>query len=50
MYLAKEYTEEQINKMDCNDVNTLLNRYESVLSARVLHGLVPLINIQKLHF
>ena len=26
MYLGKEYTEEQINKMDCNDVNTLLNR------------------------
>ena len=30
MYLGKEYTEKQINKMDCNDVNTLLNRYESV--------------------
>ena len=30
MYLGKEYTEEQINKMDCNDVNTLLNRYKSV--------------------
>ena len=27
MYLGKEYTEEQINKMDCNDVNTLLNRF-----------------------
>ena len=26
MYLGKEYTEEQINEMDCNDVNTLLNR------------------------
>ena len=24
MYLGKEYTEEQINKMDCNDINTLL--------------------------
>ena len=34
-YLGKEYTEEQINKMDCNDVNTLLNRYESVLSAQM---------------
>ena len=34
MYLGKEYTEEQINKMDCKDVNTLLNRYESVLSAK----------------
>ena len=33
MYLGKEYTEEQINKMDCNDVNTLLNRYESILNA-----------------
>ena len=32
MYLGKEYTEEQINKMDCNDVNTLLNRYQSILS------------------
>ena len=35
MYLGKEYTEEQINKMDCHDVNTLLNRYESVLSAQM---------------
>ena len=30
MYLGKEYTEEQINKMDCNDITTLLNRYESI--------------------
>ena len=35
MYLGKEYTEEQINMMDCNDVNTLLNRYESILSAQM---------------
>ena len=35
MYLGKEYTEEQINEMDCTNVNTLLNRYESVLSAQV---------------
>ena len=35
MYLGKEYTEEQINKMDCNDVNTLLNRYEFVLSSQM---------------
>ena len=35
MYLSKEYTEEQINKMDCNNVNTLLNRYESILSAQM---------------
>ena len=29
-YLGKE---QQINEMNCNNVNTLLNRYESVLSA-----------------
>ena len=39
MYLAKEYTEEQISKMDCNDVNTLLNRYKSVLSAQMTKSL-----------
>ena len=39
MYLGKEYTEEQINKMDCKDVNTLLNRYESVLSAQITKSL-----------
>ena len=39
MYLGKEYTEEQINKIDCNDVNTLLNRYESVLSAQMTKSL-----------
>ena len=35
MYLGKEYTEEQINEMDCTNINTLLNRYESVLSAQM---------------
>ena len=35
MYLGKEYTEQQINQMDCTNVNTLLNRYESVLSAQM---------------
>ena len=35
MCLGKEYTEEQINEMDCTNVNTLLNRYESVLSAQM---------------
>ena len=35
MYLGKKYTEEQINKMDCNNVNTLLNRYKSILSAQM---------------
>ena len=39
MYLGKEYTEEQVNKMDCNNVNTLLNRYESVLSAQMTKSL-----------
>ena len=39
MYLGKEYTEEQINKMDCNDVNTLLNIYESILSAQMTKSL-----------
>ena len=39
MYLGKEYTEEQINEMDCNDVNTLLNRYESILSAQMTKSL-----------
>ena len=39
MYLRKEYTEEKINKMDCDDVNTLLNRYESVLSAQMTNSL-----------
>ena len=35
MYLRKGYTERQINEMDCTNVNTLLNRYESVLSAQM---------------
>ena len=39
MYLGKEYTKEQINKMDCNDVNTLLNRYEFILSAQMTKSL-----------
>ena len=38
-YLGKEYTEKQINEMDCNNVNTLLNRYESVLSAQMTKSL-----------
>ena len=39
MYSGKEYTEQQINEMDCNSVNTLLNRYESVLSAQMTKSL-----------
>ena len=35
MYLGKEYTEQQINEMDFTNVNTLLNRYKSILSAQV---------------
>ena len=38
-YLGKEYTEQQINEMDCNNVNTLLNRFESVLSAQMTKSL-----------
>ena len=39
MSLGKEYTELQINEMDCTNVNTLLNRYESVLSAQMTKSL-----------
>ena len=39
MYLGKEYTVEQINKMDCNNVNTRLNRHQSVLSAQMTKSL-----------
>ena len=39
MYLGKEYTETQINEMDYTNVNTLLNRYESVLSAQMTKSL-----------
>ena len=39
MYLGKEYTEQQINEMDYNSLNTLLNRYESVLSAQMTKSL-----------
>ena len=38
-YLGKEYTEQQINEMDCTNVNTLLNRYESFLSAQMTKSL-----------
>ena len=39
MYLGKEYTEQQINEMDYNSINTLLNRYESILSAQMTKSL-----------
>ena len=39
MYLGKEYTEQQINEMDFTNVNTLLNRYESILSAQMTKSL-----------
>ena len=38
-YLGKEYTEHQINELDCNSVNTMINRYESVLSAQMTKSL-----------
>ena len=39
MYLGKEYIEQQINEMDYSSVNTLINRYESVLSAQMTKSL-----------
>ena len=30
-YLGKEYTEQQINEMDCNNVNKLPNHWVKVL-------------------
>ena len=39
MYLGKEYTEQQINEMDYNSINTLLNRCESILSAQMTKSL-----------
>ena len=39
MYLGKEYTEQQINQMDCTNVNTFLNRYESILSVQMTKSL-----------
>ena len=39
MYLGEEYSEQQINEMDCNSVNTLINRYESILSAQMTKSL-----------
>ena len=38
-YLGKEYTEQQINEMDSTNVNSLLNRYESILSAQMTKSL-----------
>ena len=39
MYLGKEYTKVQINEMNRTNVNTLLNRYKSVLSAQMAKSL-----------
>ena len=38
-YLGKEYTEQQINEMDSNNINIFSNRYESVLSAQMTKSL-----------
>ena len=38
-YLGKEYTEQQINEMDSNNINILLHRHESVLSAQMTKSL-----------
>ena len=39
MYLGKEYTEQQINEMDCNSIDAFLNRYKSGLSAQMTKSL-----------
>ena len=39
MYLGKEYIKEQIDEMECTNINTLINRYESVLSAQMTKSL-----------
>ena len=39
MYLGKEYTEQLINEMDYNSINTLLNRYESILISQMTKSL-----------
>ena len=39
MYVEKEYSEQQINEMGYTNVNMLLNRYESVLSAQMTKSL-----------
>ena len=38
-YLGKEYTEQQIIEMDCNNINILSDRYKSVLSAQMTKSL-----------
>ena len=38
-YLGKEYTEQQINEMNSNNINVLSNGYESVLSAQMTKSL-----------
>ena len=39
MFSRKEYTEQQIYEMDSYNINTLSNRYESVLSAQMTKSL-----------
>ena len=38
-YLGKEYTEQQITKMDSNYINILSDRYASILSAQMTKSL-----------
>ena len=38
-FLGKEYTEQPINEMDSYNINTLSNRYESILSAQMTKSL-----------
>ena len=39
MYFGKEYTKQQIKEMNSTDVNTLLHRYKSILSAQMTKSL-----------
>ena len=47
MYIGKKYTKQQIDEIDCTNVNTLLNRYESILSAQMTKSLAK--NVRNLY-
>ena len=44
-YLGEEYTEQQIDEMNGNNINILSNRYESVLSAQMTKSLGKSVNL-----
>ena len=39
LFHGREYTEQQMDEMNCNNINALSNRYESVLSAQMTKSL-----------